>query len=154
MPAPEEELKPCPFCGKEATYEEDPPIYAISCDGCQFGLIEHEKKLVLNAWNSRSPREGEGETAFQFLRRVFSVPGTKTLEEDIPTLTIGTIMGLMEDFARRSLPPESEKMEEVMRKAFEAGVHASEMGIDYENGETVGGAFDYYFRHQKGEHKP
>lgn len=32
------------------------------------------------------------------------------------------------------------------KEAFEAGVHAAEVGIDYENGETVDGAFQSWLR--------
>jgi hypothetical protein len=37
-----------------------------------------------------------------------------------------------------------------LRHAFEAGVHADEMGIDYENGESVGAAFDSWLRSRIG----
>jgi hypothetical protein len=48
---------------------------------------------------------------------------------------------VIEKWNTRSLDLPSE-----LRKAFEAGVHVNEMGIDYENGESVGGAFDSWLR--------
>ncbi len=35
------------------------------------------------------------------------------------------------------------------REVFAAGIHASEMGIDYENGETDGGAFDAWIERKQ-----
>ena len=52
-------------------------------------------------------------------------------------------------------PQEVDKLEEnarsldlpsELRKAFEAGIHVNEMGIDYESGESVGAAFDSWLR--------
>jgi len=37
-----------------------------------------------------------------------------------------------------------------LRKAFEAGVRASELGIDYENGASVNNAFDSWLRSRRG----
>ena len=110
--APEEELKPNGQSDFENAWRE--------CAGQVF-LDNTARAFFGRGWDAASrpllPEGGEGETAFQFLRRVFSVPGTKTLEEGIPTLTIGTIMGLMEDFARHSLPSPGEGVgEEVMKE--------------------------------------
>src|SRR3990167_1433263 len=98
--APEEELKPNGQSDFENAWRE--------CAGKVF-LDNTARAFFGRGWDAASrpllPEGGEWETAFEFLRRVFSVPGTKTLEEGVPTLTIGTIMGLMEDFARRCPSP-------------------------------------------------
>ena len=54
------ELKPCPFCGGEATlrYEPSPGVYYVHCDTCgsetgNTGLYRKEDKAI-DAWNTRN----------------------------------------------------------------------------------------------------
>lgn len=59
------ELKPCPFCGKEATTSEKEHIKAlpfgwgwIGCQSCHVHIDwshgERGKKLAIEAWNRRT----------------------------------------------------------------------------------------------------
>lgn len=60
-----EELKPCPFCGGEATTSEEQKIdnlpYGVGWVGCQPCRVfidwvhgERGKKLAIEAWNKRT----------------------------------------------------------------------------------------------------
>ena len=49
------ELKPCPFCGGEASiYEEIPGGYIVQCHDCcgQIGIMTREHAIA--AWNARA----------------------------------------------------------------------------------------------------
>lgn len=53
------ELKPCPFCGGEATFHTYGGTCNVVCDDCRIGTLrlgridEHE---VIGAWNTRAER--------------------------------------------------------------------------------------------------
>lgn len=53
-----EELKPCPFCGGEATVKRIESIYRyrVSCDKCPVEVGRHwfgTKEEAIEAWNRR-----------------------------------------------------------------------------------------------------
>lgn len=60
-----EQLKKCPFCGGEnigvwerKTYSFFPPLYAVHCYDCHYGLQElSTKEKAIAAWNTRKPME-------------------------------------------------------------------------------------------------
>lgn len=60
-----ERLKKCPFCGgknigvwERKTYSFFPPLYAVHCYDCHYGLQElSTKEKAIAAWNTRKPME-------------------------------------------------------------------------------------------------
>jgi Lar family restriction alleviation protein len=51
----ENELKPCPFCGGEATLKEIKGRWAVYClSGCAGTQIFNEKQKPVEAWNRRT----------------------------------------------------------------------------------------------------
>lgn len=55
-----ERLKPCPFCGGEATLVEDKKQYKIFCTkcDCQYGWCE-DKDDTIHGWNRREGGQDE-----------------------------------------------------------------------------------------------
>lgn len=66
----ENNLKPCPFCGKEANYEEEQDV--ISCmnteGGCGFFYNGegYKKKDLIKAWNTRKHQSGKVEDKIKY----------------------------------------------------------------------------------------
>ena len=58
----EEKLKPCPFCGGEASvyetgYMYSAPQYYICCDECGSGIaVFNTEQDAIEAWNRRVPQ--------------------------------------------------------------------------------------------------
>lgn len=74
-----EELKPCPFCGGEATWAKANRGWKVECEGrfgsCFMNARTHyqpTKLLALNAWNTRSdsvePLELKNEILYEALQ--------------------------------------------------------------------------------------
>ena len=65
------ELKPCPFCGGKAVWEEDSDIfgdlvltaYKIKCSKCWCSPFPNnyngDKKKLAEIWNTRTPQNDE-----------------------------------------------------------------------------------------------
>ena len=55
------ELKPCPFCGGEASLRDEPYRYykyTVYCTKCGIGtLAEHIESIAIHAWNRRADDE-------------------------------------------------------------------------------------------------
>jgi Lar family restriction alleviation protein len=47
------ELKPCPFCGSEAKYENSDGYHYIICDECGARNFGFSKESAFDEWNSR-----------------------------------------------------------------------------------------------------
>lgn len=49
-----EQLKPCPFCGGEATITLFIKQIAISCTNCSAVVVEKAAQEAIEAWNRRA----------------------------------------------------------------------------------------------------
>ena len=49
-----EQLKPCPFCGGEATITLFIKQIAISCTNCSAVVVEKTAQEAIEAWNRRA----------------------------------------------------------------------------------------------------
>ena len=53
-----EELKPCPFCGGVAVFNEDKfkhgTVYSVYCDVCCAEIAGLKKQEVVKVWNRRA----------------------------------------------------------------------------------------------------
>ena len=53
------ELKPCPFCGGEATIQPEGDYHEIHCEDCGIELNRRTYDETVTAWNTRAETEAE-----------------------------------------------------------------------------------------------
>lgn len=66
-----DDLKPCPFCGGEAVWREDPGVCGVlfglvvrHTDHCHLTLYATDKAKAIAAWNTRhQPKENTDATS-------------------------------------------------------------------------------------------
>ena len=49
-----EELKPCPFCGGEATIFPEGDYHEVTCNDCGVFVDGHTYEDAVSAWNTRA----------------------------------------------------------------------------------------------------
>lgn len=52
-PIPPEPLKPCPFCGAEASFIVGLSLFHVKCSKCNMGLHGTHSGPLVRAWNKR-----------------------------------------------------------------------------------------------------
>jgi len=52
-------LKPCPFCGGEATIQPEGDYHEIHCEDCGIELNRRTYDETVTAWNTRAETEAE-----------------------------------------------------------------------------------------------
>lgn len=54
------ELKPCPFCGRDATIRKSNSYFQVACDSCDVSMLEMSATAVAKAWNTRADLAAHG----------------------------------------------------------------------------------------------
>lgn len=106
------ELKPCPFCGGEASMTGYGGIYSGCCNGCSSsGSIEISRLAAAAAWNIRSRWQDDRVTELELaLTRMVDIYTTLVNCGDCGNWNPETEVEVM--VARAALAPRKEKQDE------------------------------------------
>lgn len=82
------ELKPCPFCGSEASVVTDAPEYFVVCVNSRCSLTHSDKAIAIDRWNTRTP---DKEAAWEYF-----LAGYRTAKKPL-TCYAEALLGCLDD---------------------------------------------------------